>query len=288
MLGRVRCHDDRSPRCPHRRPGYRLLRHCGREWLRALAGRTMRVLAMSSGPRSSNVGLNPAPVAARGVSRGRLLRPWLHRSREVRCRRRQPAFEGPLRSTTAARGDPADTNPKSSRSRASVRRASFLTGRLSTAPARACWRQRALCAAVTVGRSTQVVGCQALARTRASSRRRFFTDMSPARMSRLESAIRVVLEFNEAFNRHDVAGMMQLMSDDCIFENTNPAPDGAVYSGKEAVTRFGRTSSASRLRPTSRSRRFLALASGALCAGDTVGWTWQGKRGMSEELTYFE
>lgn len=62
--------------------------------------------------------------------------------------------------------------------------------------------------------------------------------MSPTRMSRIESAIRVVLEFNEAFNRQDVAGMMQLMSDDCVFENTEPAPDGAVYSGKEAVTRF--------------------------------------------------
>ncbi len=62
--------------------------------------------------------------------------------------------------------------------------------------------------------------------------------MSPARMSRIESAIRVVLEFNEAFNRHDVTGMMQLMSDDCVFENTGPAPDGTVYSGKEVVTRF--------------------------------------------------
>lgn len=62
--------------------------------------------------------------------------------------------------------------------------------------------------------------------------------MSPIRMSKLESAIRVVLEFNEAFNRHDVAGMMQLMSEDCIFENTAPAPDGAVYSGKEVVTYF--------------------------------------------------
>jgi ketosteroid isomerase-like protein len=57
-------------------------------------------------------------------------------------------------------------------------------------------------------------------------------------MSKLESGIRVVLEFNEAFNRHDVAGMMQLMSDDCIFETTEPAPDGAVYSGKEAVAHF--------------------------------------------------
>jgi len=62
--------------------------------------------------------------------------------------------------------------------------------------------------------------------------------MSPTRMSRLESAIRLVLEFNKAFNRHDVAGMMRLMNDDCVFENTAPAPDGAVYSGKEAVTRF--------------------------------------------------
>jgi len=62
--------------------------------------------------------------------------------------------------------------------------------------------------------------------------------MSPTRMSRIETAIRVVLEFNEAFNRHDVAGMMQLMSDDCIFENTNPAPDGSVFKGKEAVTQY--------------------------------------------------
>ena len=62
--------------------------------------------------------------------------------------------------------------------------------------------------------------------------------MSPTRLSRLESAIRVVLAFTEAFNRHDVAGMMQLMSDDCVFENTDPAPDGALYSGKEVVTQF--------------------------------------------------
>ena len=62
--------------------------------------------------------------------------------------------------------------------------------------------------------------------------------MSPIRMSRLESAVRVVLEFNKAFNRHDVAGMMQLMSEDCVFENYAPAPGGAVYSGKEAIAQF--------------------------------------------------
>ena len=62
--------------------------------------------------------------------------------------------------------------------------------------------------------------------------------MSPARMSKIESATRVVLAFNEAFNRHDVAGMMQLISDECVFENISPAPDGTVYSGKAALTRF--------------------------------------------------
>ena len=62
--------------------------------------------------------------------------------------------------------------------------------------------------------------------------------MSRARMAKLESAMRIVLAFNEAFNRHDVGGMMQLMSDDCVFENTDPAPDGTVHNGKEAVTQF--------------------------------------------------
>lgn len=62
--------------------------------------------------------------------------------------------------------------------------------------------------------------------------------MSPTRLGKLESAMRTVLAFNDAFNRHDVAGMMDLMSADCIFENTVPPPDGKVYAGKPAVTRF--------------------------------------------------
>jgi predicted SnoaL-like aldol condensation-catalyzing enzyme len=57
-------------------------------------------------------------------------------------------------------------------------------------------------------------------------------------MAKIEAGVRTVMEFNEAFNRHDVAGMMRFMSDDCIFENTSPAPDGTLYSGKPAVTQF--------------------------------------------------
>jgi ketosteroid isomerase-like protein len=62
--------------------------------------------------------------------------------------------------------------------------------------------------------------------------------MSPTRLSRFEAGIRTVLAFNEAFNRHDVRGMMALMSDDCLFENTSPAPDGTVYSAKENIALF--------------------------------------------------
>lgn len=58
------------------------------------------------------------------------------------------------------------------------------------------------------------------------------------KMSRIETAVRTVLAFNEAFNRHDVTGMMALMSEDCVFENTTPSPDGTVIAGKEAVTQF--------------------------------------------------
>jgi len=58
------------------------------------------------------------------------------------------------------------------------------------------------------------------------------------KMSRIETAIRVSLAYYKAFNRHDVAAMVQLMSDDCIFESNRPAPDGAVYAGEEAITQF--------------------------------------------------
>ena len=48
--------------------------------------------------------------------------------------------------------------------------------------------------------------------------------MSPIRMQRVESGVRVVIAFNEAFNRHDLPAMLQLLSDDCVFEETQPRP----------------------------------------------------------------
>ena len=62
--------------------------------------------------------------------------------------------------------------------------------------------------------------------------------MTPTRMSKIESSVRTVMDFNDAFNRHDVASMMQLATSDTVFENTDPSPDGTKYSGKDAVTKF--------------------------------------------------
>ena len=47
-----------------------------------------------------------------------------------------------------------------------------------------------------------------------------------------------VRRFNEAFNRHDVDAVMAAMTDDCVFENTNPAPDGKRYQGQAEVRAF--------------------------------------------------
>jgi ketosteroid isomerase-like protein len=62
--------------------------------------------------------------------------------------------------------------------------------------------------------------------------------MSPIRLEKLETAIRTVLDFNEAFNRHDVPAMTQLMSDDCSYESPAPAPDGTVFKGKATITQY--------------------------------------------------
>lgn len=62
--------------------------------------------------------------------------------------------------------------------------------------------------------------------------------MNPVRMAKIESGMRIVLDFNEAFNRHDVSKIAELLRDDCIFETTNPAPDGNTYKGKGAITEY--------------------------------------------------
>jgi len=44
--------------------------------------------------------------------------------------------------------------------------------------------------------------------------------------------------FNDACNRHDVDAMMGMMTEECVFENTFPPPDGTLYKGQAAVRQF--------------------------------------------------
>ena len=57
-------------------------------------------------------------------------------------------------------------------------------------------------------------------------------------LARVEEPARLVIQLMEAFNRHDVPGIMALFSDDCLFESPFPAPDGGIYRGREAVTQY--------------------------------------------------
>jgi ketosteroid isomerase-like protein len=55
----------------------------------------------------------------------------------------------------------------------------------------------------------------------------------------LDAATLATIErFNAAFNRHDVDAVMALMTDDVVFENTSPAPDGERHEGQAAVRAF--------------------------------------------------
>lgn len=51
----------------------------------------------------------------------------------------------------------------------------------------------------------------------------------------LSHVLQIIDKFNAAFNRHDIEEVMSLMTDNCIFENTFPAPDGKRIEGQRAV-----------------------------------------------------
>jgi ketosteroid isomerase-like protein len=56
-----------------------------------------------------------------------------------------------------------------------------------------------------------------------------------------ELSTRAVIDrFNEAFNRHDADALAAWLTDDTVFEDTSPAPDGRRVEGKTAVVAFWR------------------------------------------------
>jgi len=56
-----------------------------------------------------------------------------------------------------------------------------------------------------------------------------------------EQATRVAIDrFNDAFNRHDADALAALLTEDTVFEDTSPQPDGKRIEGKAAVVEFWR------------------------------------------------
>jgi len=55
-----------------------------------------------------------------------------------------------------------------------------------------------------------------------------------------QEARKAVDAFNEAFNRHDADALGALLTDDTVFEDTSPAPDGRRIEGKAEVVEFWR------------------------------------------------
>lgn len=62
--------------------------------------------------------------------------------------------------------------------------------------------------------------------------------MNPIRMDRVESAVRVIIEWIDVFNQHDSGKLGILMAEDVILDASAPAPTGQTYSGKAAVTQY--------------------------------------------------
>jgi ketosteroid isomerase-like protein len=48
----------------------------------------------------------------------------------------------------------------------------------------------------------------------------------------------ILRRFDQVFLSHDPADLDQLIADDCVLENTQPAPDGSRHEGKEACIAF--------------------------------------------------
>jgi len=55
-----------------------------------------------------------------------------------------------------------------------------------------------------------------------------FTDAVSAETEQL------LKRFNRVFLEHDPGDLVHLVADDCVIENTNPAPDGSRHEGKQA------------------------------------------------------
>jgi ketosteroid isomerase-like protein len=94
-------------------------------------------------------------------------------------------------------------------------------------------------------------------------------------------ALDVVRRFHQALNARDLEGMLACLTDDTVFENTHPAPDGTRYEGRTAVRSFWEG-----FLEGSTAARFEALevfAAGDRCVMRWV-YTWVDARGVEGHI----
>ena len=51
----------------------------------------------------------------------------------------------------------------------------------------------------------------------------------------MTDALAVVTEFGDAWAAHDLDATLALITDDCVFDATGPAPDGSRHVGRDAI-----------------------------------------------------
>lgn len=62
--------------------------------------------------------------------------------------------------------------------------------------------------------------------------------MSPIKMQRLESGIRLAAELYGNINGKKAEGVARLLSEDCVLESAYPSPNGTLYRGRERVRQY--------------------------------------------------
>ena len=97
-------------------------------------------------------------------------------------------------------------------------------------------------------------------------------------METTEATADAVNRFNDAFNARDVDAIMELMTDDVVFENTSPSPDGERHEGQAAVRAFWEAMFAST--PHTRFDTEELFAAGDRCA---VRWRYSWTDGDGNE-----
>jgi len=50
-----------------------------------------------------------------------------------------------------------------------------------------------------------------------------------------QETLHVIQEFNRAWGDHDLEAALSMLTEDCLFENTSPAPDGMAVRGRDEI-----------------------------------------------------